>query len=155
MRKPETAKSLVLKCLLLKKDQKLIQLIFFRGSESNATVISLILWDTQLSAIHSWSPAANFPVLCPVPSTMEEPQPACHKHSISVGWMEKLTGMGKTLLVLKGKNKLGLLPFASKIGEKTPRRSSLLLVFLIRTERLRPVLSKGIRVQSSLSSETS
>lgn len=43
------------------------------------------------------------------------------------------------------KNKLGFLPFTSKRGDKNPRRSSLLLVFLIKTQRLRPVLFKGIK----------
>lgn len=104
------------------------------------TVISLILWDTQLSAIHSLFPSAVSSA-----NTMEEPQPACRKHSISAGWMKKLTGVGEALLVLKVKNKLDLLPFTSKRAEKNPRRSSLFVVFLIKTRRLRPVLSKGIK----------
>lgn len=58
--------------------------------------------------------------------------------------MKELTVVGEALLVLKVKNKLGFLPFTSKRGDQNPR-SSLLLVFLIKTQRLRPVLFKGIK----------
>lgn len=104
----------------------------------------------------SWSPEAHFPGLCPVPGTVEEPQPACHKHSISAGWMKKLMVVGEALLLLKVKNKLGFLPFTSKRGDKNPRRSSLLVVFLIKIQRLRPVLFKWIKeLRVHFSSEAS
>lgn len=59
-------------------------------------------------------------------------------------------------MVLKVKNKLGLLHFTTRRGKKNPRRSSLLLVFLIKTQRLRPVLSKEIKeLRIYISNETS